>query len=397
MEETTRIFFREQLEDPDNQCCVDSGSANPQWASVSHGCYISLESSGVHRSLGVHISFVRSTTMDSWKPLQLRLMEQGGNQRLRAFFRQHNISDDTPIRQKYSTRAAEWYRRNLRALAEGSELPPPLPEGTGHLPAATAVPSVPAPLSGAIGGGLISAGGALGSDARHYATGGYHGNSPAERQASERRKTMDGFGSDGPLEAYGTQDDPGIFSGLLGPDAGEKVSTGVWTAVGMVGSLAGKAKAIAESKAAQAQEEGWLDTALDAARQSVDAAVEAGKATYNLVQDGNGNHQEVLGITAKRSMSLATSGVDWIGDQLAGLSQEPLATPGSCRTAAGLQSMSSGTMQGFGSDCPAVVAKRQDEVIGVWHDRGRGDPAPRKKSDIWNDKDFYATGTESYL
>mmetsp|Transcript_15361 Transcript_15361/g.30242 ORF Transcript_15361/g.30242 Transcript_15361/m.30242 type:complete len:386 (+) Transcript_15361:81-1238(+) len=381
MEETTRIFFREQLQDPDNQCCVDSGAANPQWASVSHGCYISLESSGVHRSLGVHISFVRSTTMDSWKPLQLRLMELGGNQRLRAFFRQHNISDNTPIRQKYSTRAAEWYRRNLRALAEGSEPPPPLPEGTGHLPAATAVPSVPVPLSGAIAGGLISAGGALGSDARHYATDGYHGDSPIKSQMSPRRKTMDGFGSDGPMAAYSTQDDPGILSGLLGPDAGEKVSTGVWTAVGMVGSLAGKAKAVAESKAAQAQEEGWLDTALDAARQGVDAAVEAGKATYNFVQDGSGNHQEVLGSTAKKSMSLATSGVDWIGEQISGLTQDT-------KTAAGLQSMSSGTMQGFGSDCPAMVAKRQDEVIDVWNDKDWGDPAPRKNVDIWNDKDF---------
>jgi len=189
---------------------------------------------------------------------------------------------------------------------------------------------------------------------------------------------MDSFGSDGPTAAYGMQDDPGILSGLLGPDAGEKVSTGVWTAVGLVGSLAGKAKAIAESKAAQAQEEGWLDTALDAARQGVDAAVEVGKATYNFVQDGSGNQQE------------ATSGVDWIGEQLSGLTQDT-------RTAAGLQSMSSGTMQGFGSDCPAVVAKRQDcpavvakrpdEVIDVWNDRD-WEPAPRTKTDIWSDKDF---------
>lgn len=192
---------------------------------------------------------------------------------------------------------------------------------------------------------------------------------------------MDGFGSDGPMAAYSTQDDPGILSGLLGPDAGEKVSTGVWTAVGMVGSLAGKAKAVAESKAAQAQEEGWLDTALDAARQGVDAAVEAGKATYNFVQDGSGNQQEVLGSTAKKSMSLATSGVDWIGEQISGLTQDT-------KTAAGLQSMSSGTMQGFGSDCPAMVAKRQDEVIDVWNDKDWGDPAPRKNVDIWNDKDF---------
>merc|ERR1719181_2147454 len=40
-----------------------------------------------------------------------------------------------PTREKYSTRAAEWYRQNLKALAEGADPPSPLPTGTGHLPA----------------------------------------------------------------------------------------------------------------------------------------------------------------------------------------------------------------------------------------------------------------------
>merc|ERR1719247_693781 len=115
MDEGTKAFFRSQQQDRANQKCIDDGSPNPQWASVSHGCYISLESSGVHRSLGVHVSFVRSTTMDTWKPLQLKLMELGGNQRLKDFFKQHNIPEDMPIKQKYNTRAAEWYRKNLRA------------------------------------------------------------------------------------------------------------------------------------------------------------------------------------------------------------------------------------------------------------------------------------------
>merc|ERR1719247_3324492 len=84
MDEGTKAFFRKQQQDRANQKCIDDGSPNPQWASVSHGCYISLESSGVHRSLGVHVSFVRSITMDSWKPLQLKLMDLGGNQKLKA-------------------------------------------------------------------------------------------------------------------------------------------------------------------------------------------------------------------------------------------------------------------------------------------------------------------------
>merc|ERR1719199_633144 len=106
MDQATKEFFRTQQQDPANQTCIDSGVVSPQWASISHGCYISLESSGVHRSLGVHISFVRSTTMDSWKPIQLKMMELGGNQKLKSFLEQHGVPEDLPIAEKYSTKAA---------------------------------------------------------------------------------------------------------------------------------------------------------------------------------------------------------------------------------------------------------------------------------------------------
>jgi len=65
--------------------------------------------------MGVHISFVRSTTLDSWKRGELRVMEVGGNGRAKAFFRQHGVPDSTKSdEKKYKSRAAELYRAQLK-------------------------------------------------------------------------------------------------------------------------------------------------------------------------------------------------------------------------------------------------------------------------------------------
>jgi hypothetical protein len=120
--------------EPGNSCCCDTGVDAPLWASVSHGIYLSIDAAGIHRSLGVRTSFVLSLTLDSWTPAQKRMMELGGNQRWTDFLTEQGVPKELPIRQKYSTRAAEWYRAKLRAEAEELEPPEPLPPGTGHLP-----------------------------------------------------------------------------------------------------------------------------------------------------------------------------------------------------------------------------------------------------------------------
>ena len=125
------FFQRHQASDPANSVCCDCDNRKAEWASVSHGIYISIEASGIHRSLGVKTSFVLSTTLDSWKPVHLRMMELGGNRRFQEFMDQH-VPRDMPLRKKYLTLAAEWYRSNLKAEAEGSSPPAPLEPGTGH-------------------------------------------------------------------------------------------------------------------------------------------------------------------------------------------------------------------------------------------------------------------------
>ncbi|XP_039236839.1 arf-GAP with coiled-coil, ANK repeat and PH domain-containing protein 2 isoform X10 [Pipra filicauda] len=64
---------------PGNAACCDCGLADPRWASINLGITLCIECSGIHRSLGVHFSKVRSLTLDSWEPELLKLMCELGN------------------------------------------------------------------------------------------------------------------------------------------------------------------------------------------------------------------------------------------------------------------------------------------------------------------------------
>ncbi|KAG2426337.1 hypothetical protein HXX76_013094 [Chlamydomonas incerta] len=137
-----------------NRTCADcasaSAAARPTWASINLGVFICMKCAGIHRGLGVHVSKVRSTTLDTWLPEQVAAMARLGNRRANAHFeagldpalrpaRDNALELEKFIRLKYADKV--WAAH--AAWPPPSEDGPAAPAAAGSAAAAAAAAGAP--------------------------------------------------------------------------------------------------------------------------------------------------------------------------------------------------------------------------------------------------------------
>lgn len=106
--------FNVLLHRPENRECFDCGAKQPRWASTNLGIFFCLRCAGIHRSMGTHISKVKSTNMDAWEESMIQVMEHIGNTRGRVLY-EYNMPQSARVTSSTDTLVVE---RALRAKYE---------------------------------------------------------------------------------------------------------------------------------------------------------------------------------------------------------------------------------------------------------------------------------------
>ncbi|KAI8453254.1 hypothetical protein BY996DRAFT_4583425 [Phakopsora pachyrhizi] len=75
--------------------CAECGRPNPRWASYNLGILICIRCSGIHRSLGSHISKVRSIDLDDWSEEQVKNIREIGNLKSKSIWEFKLMKDKT--------------------------------------------------------------------------------------------------------------------------------------------------------------------------------------------------------------------------------------------------------------------------------------------------------------
>jgi Arf-GAP/coiled-coil/ANK repeat/PH domain-containing protein len=106
-----------QVAELGNHVCADCQAEHPEWCSINWGVLICVDCSGVHRSLGTHLTKVRSLQMDSLDPSLLHFMTETGNIRMNLILENPVMLEGTDRIDSTSQRAnRDVYIKNKYAL-----------------------------------------------------------------------------------------------------------------------------------------------------------------------------------------------------------------------------------------------------------------------------------------
>ncbi|KAJ3761203.1 hypothetical protein EV360DRAFT_38316 [Lentinula raphanica] len=136
--------LRELVKIPENKLCADCKRNDARWASWNIGVFVCIRCSGIHRSMGTHISKVKSVDLDVWTPEQMQSIQKWGNRLANLYWEAHLKQGHIPPDHKMDSFIRSKYESRRWAL----EGPPPsdpstLDNGSSSAPAAPSAPATP--------------------------------------------------------------------------------------------------------------------------------------------------------------------------------------------------------------------------------------------------------------